>query len=481
MTTMIEQLLKELQELKGEKGATGTPTDYYMHGPGGLFSTPGLDQGVFSTRVKPTGLLEILPAYPTVFTTPLYEYITGFQASTGSEADTPCSNCKQAGIKKACTQTAQFGRYCRETKEFSFERIGQLINRSEPTDLRLLNPLFHGDKLTPAVTNQDPLKDEIAQAMVEVGVELEILLSQQLWNGNPANNNAGRGYEEFPGLAILVGTGKVDAITNTSCPSLDSDIKNYNYQDVCTGTPSIVEVVTYLHRYLRKNASTMQMEPVDFRFAMREELFYELTSCWPCEYITFRCHNRDTSLIDPVGSFDAAEMIKLRDAMRNGKYLLVDGKMIPVVFDDGIDEETDADTAELDAGEFASDIYLLPFSVKGNIASLYLEYFDFRESISAIRSGPNNMFEQDYFVTDNGKFSWNKSKVNRCFLWDCSVKPRVLLRTPYLAGRIQNVKYVPLQHTRQPFPSDGYFVDGGPTYRSTSTTYTEWGTHADGR
>lgn len=473
---MDEKVMAEnlIRLLKGEKSATGTPTSYYAHGPTGIFAVAGADARVISTVVHPEGIGNVMPAFPSRFMYPLYPYLTGFQADSGSEPSTACADCVVAGIKKACYQTAVFGRYCRETKEFNVNTIGQMRDRLEPTDLRLLNPVGPDLKLVPAVTKQDPLANEIAQAMTEVGISFERLLAQQIWQGNPANN-VGTGYVEFPGLEILVGTGKVDALSQTSCPSLDSDVKDFNYGDVCTATtPGIVEALTYLYRYCAKNARTMNLDPVDFRWAMREELFYELTSCWPCSYISFRCGVTDTAQIDVQPQLNANDAITMRDSMREGRYLLVDGKRIPVILDDGITEETDADSANLNAGEFASDIFLLPFSVKGNVASLYMEFFDYQPGYAQLQSGPGDMFSKDFFSSDGGMFSWTKSRINWCFLWLAETRPRIRLATPQLAGRLQNVKYVPLQHTRQPFPDDGYFVDGGLTTRSAPSYYNEW-------
>ena len=45
---------------------------------------------------------------------------------------------------------------------------------------------------------------------------------------------------------------------------------------------------------------------------------------------------------------------------------------------------------------------------------------------------------------------------------------------PWLAARLQNVQYCPLQHTRQPFPDDPYFVDGGRTSRPGPSFYDIW-------
>lgn len=469
---LIDALAEALAPALAKKSATGTPTSYYNHGTNGLFAQQGINQDVIATVVRPTGMLEVLPAYATVYTNPYFAYLTGFRADTGDEPSTACADCVVAGLAKACYQTAQFGRYCRETRELDIERVAELVNRGEETGLRLVNPVL-GDvnAFSPSLTRQNFFASEIARAMVEVGVSFERVLGPQIWQGNPANN-IGAGYAEFPGLDILIATGKVDAFTNTSCPSLNPDIKDFNYQDVCSGTPSIVHTMTYMARYLKKNASTMGMDPVGWVIAMREELFYELTACWPCSYLSYRCSVTDGANIDPVPSFDTAQAVAMRDAMREGKYLLIDGMRWRVVLDDGIAEDTNVNNANLQPGEFASDIYFIPMTVRSNFQATYLEYFDFSQAQETVNfAGLNNIFK----ITDAGKFIWNTSWVNNCFLIRGVIRPRIILLTPQLAGRITNVKYTPLQHTRQPFPTDGYFVDGG-VYSTTTppTLYSEW-------
>src|SRR5512147_2682339 len=126
---LADALAPALAAKMGVKSATGTPTSYHSFGPGGLFSTTGVERDVIATVVQPTGILSLLPAYGTLYMSPLYEYVTGFLADTGAEATTPCTDCKTAGVVKGCIQTAQFGRYCRETRELSLERLTQRINR----------------------------------------------------------------------------------------------------------------------------------------------------------------------------------------------------------------------------------------------------------------------------------------------------------------------------------------------------------------
>jgi hypothetical protein len=108
---------------------------------------------------------------------------------------------------------------------------------------------------------------------------------------------------------------------------------------------------------------------------MREELFYELTAVWPCNYLTYRCMTMSGTGATYVG--DPGDAIAMRDAMRQGSYIIVDGVQYPVAIDDGMAELTNADNGSIPVGSFASDIVILPMTVQGNKASLFWEYFDF--------------------------------------------------------------------------------------------------------
>jgi hypothetical protein len=294
-------------------------------------------------------------------------------------------------------------------------------------------------------------------------------LSQQLSIGNPANNNTGGGYREFPGLDILVSTGKIDAISGTTCPSLDSDVKDFNYSLVCNGVSDIVDYISYMFKYLRHNATRMGFDPVEWVITMRPELFYEITACWPCSYLTYRCNANSNS--DAVPQFDSAAAVKFRDEMRNGSYLMIDGIRVPVIEDDGIAEEVNGDNVNIGPAQYASNIYFLPLSVKGGFGTLYWEYKDYSRTL--IPAAADGRMSQNYW-TDGGRFAWTSDIKNWCAIWEALIEPRVILRTPQLAGVIQNVRYQPLQHTRQPFPTDPYFKDGGATSRPGPSLYSDW-------
>ncbi|KKL87036.1 hypothetical protein LCGC14_1938710, partial [marine sediment metagenome] len=65
--------------------------------------------------------------------------------------------------------------------------------------------------------------------------------------------------------------------------------------------------------------------------------------------------------------------------------------------------------------------------------------------------------------------------LNYCFKFQGKIEPRVVLRTPQLAGRLENIMYEPLQHLREPFQSSPYFAKGGDEYYPTPPSfYNEW-------
>jgi len=473
MPTILEQLIAEL---KGEKAggfkvtASGTPSTNLIHGPGGIFGVQGLEQDLISTRVQPRGLAGTLAAKNSIRMEPLFAYLSGFKDTVGDDPDGVCDNCPTAGEAKSCIQTAQFGRYCYKSKELDLSSVGVQLDRGEFLDLRFVNdPLLQqiGGMLNMNIAGTPNLAREVLMAWVSVGVAFQNKLIRQVYVGNPANNTANGGYKEFPGLDILIGTNKVDALTGIACPSLNSDIKDFEYDEIGGAGKDIVHYMTYMFRFLRHNATRMNFDPVQWVIAMRPELFYELTAIWPCSYLSYRCTSSGTNF----GQVDMTRAVEFRDQMRQGSYLLIDGIKVPVVEDDGITEEDSDDNQNIDAGNFASDIYFIPISVKGGYMTTYWEYKDY--SAGMMPAVGDGKLGQHYW-TDGGRFAWTYGVKNWCAIWESLIEPRIILRTPQLAGRIQNVQYAPLQHFRSPFPDDDNFANGGETSREVPEKYSDW-------
>lgn len=462
----------------------GTPAGPYMHGPGGLFGVSGLEKPVISTRVQPRGLASVLPWKSNDSMYPLFPYITGFKADTGTNPTGVCDPGMVAGVIKGCLQTAQFGRFTRMTNPLERNRLGQRINRGEFFDLNFVNnPLGPDDlgSITPSTTNGGlDLNNEVLSRFVQVGVSFQNLLIQKLWSGNPANNSGPLndpttgGYLEFPGLDILIGTAKYDALTGTACPSLASVIENFGYgliTDLASGVDIVAQAVNAF-RQVRHNADRMGFTSPKWIVALREELFYQLTALWPCSMITSGCIFRTTNGT-VIQNVDAAGQYAMTQSMRAGRYLTFDGVDVDVVFDDGLTESVNGDggSALIGAGQYASDMVILPLSASG-MQLTYWEYFPYDTPGGAMSMiGPN----RGDFWTDGGKFLWaHLSPQMWCEQWAAKIEPRVILQAPQLAARINHIRYQPIQMTRESLPSDPYYVNGGVTSREGPSFWSDW-------
>lgn len=467
LDALVAQLSQELQVgMRHDLSTPISPTTNLMHGTGGIFGVAGIDRDVFSTRVKPRGLMSILPARASQDDRPIVAYLTGFTDDDGgAEKSAPCDVPIEAGQIKSCLQGSIFGRIERKTEVLEVNDIGRRTNRGEFFDLRLVNdPIaeqgFGIPGLMPTDMGGAMLGREVLSRFLTLGVAFERKLGPLVYTGNPNNNTSG-GYAEFLGLETLVGTGKFDVITNNTCPALDSYVRNMNYALVTDGT--IVRRLTTMYRYLNDIASRTGLDPVQWAFVMRRNLFDELADIWPCAYATYRCAVSDSTIGRVL--VDGMAQKQMADEIRNGLYLLIDGVRVPVIVDDFLPEDTNTNNANVASGTFASDIYLLPLTVRGGIVSTYFEYFDFAASNGTMQGIMDGRLTPFYW-TDGGRFLFTSRMTGWCVEWWAKIEPRLRLLTPHLAGRLQNVRYAPLDHYREDDPDSGYFFDGGSTSRS---------------
>ena len=281
MDRTLEILERVLEEAKKEdKQATGVMSAQRLHGIGGLFSTPGLDQDVFSTYVRPQSIMSILQKFPSVDEDPRFGALTGFTAPDGAQPTNACADAP-TGFTKSCTLTALFGQHRFDTQEIEMDQVMLRANRGDFKDLRLQGELL--TQLAPEGLNQSNVLNVVtAMEMLRTGAYMEMQLHTDCWQGTVAAGS-------FPGLMYQVATGQVDAATNTACPSLDSDVKDFTYDDVCGTVKDIVEYLSSMMYYLESLAADTGLAPVKWVLAMRPQLWFELSACWPCSYLTNRC------------------------------------------------------------------------------------------------------------------------------------------------------------------------------------------------
>lgn len=481
LAAAFERQTQILEAMAAEKGLhlktpASTATTNGLFGIGGPFSICGLDRDVFTAHIRPTGISTALPMFPSVEEDPRYATITGVTDDIGDYPEFPCSDC-QTGFMKGCNLTARFGRACKDTNTIDWDKVKLKARRGVFDDLQLHGRMLGMTDLVPTDLPEDQLLNLVTAAeMVQAAIRLERDMVRIMWQGTPAVQSAGGGWKEFPGLANQITTGQVDADTNTTCPSLDSDVKEFGYADIGGADPSIHEYLSMLEYYLYHNASRMGMLPVKWVVAMRPELWFELLQIWPCVYNTNKCGAAAVAQ-GSTYNLNGTEMTMASNAMQTGNYIDINGRRYDVIADDGIFEHTNINNANLQPGEYASSIFMVPLTIAGNFPVTYRQHIDYRlggDDANLLRGNAT-------FWTDRGMFSWALEQIKWCYKLSLKTEQRVVLRTPQLAGRIDHIKYSPLQHLRDFDPDSPYHYDGGVSVRGGGTTYAVWMSASQGR
>lgn len=459
--------------ISGKKDISMTNQLPYYNGPDSIFgSLNGVNQDFISLIAQPTGLASQIPAYPTVYATPEFGYITGFGGLVGTRADGVCDDARQAGPIYTCIQTAHFGRYRMDTRPVEINHVGLMRNYNDPTSLRVINgPLMSnlGGMQPQSAFNSGEVffnpEDEMMSRMAEAAREMGNILMDQFWHGDPANVTTNGGEDEFPGLDMLISTTKLDARSGIPCEGLRSDIKPFNGANITSdGGQAIYTVMSNIVYTRRFVARRTNMGEVTWVWVMRENAFHELSKIWPCVYATTGCLVTDSFSMN----VNAVDQIRDRDAMRNGRYIDIDGTRFQVVFDDAIPETSTGD------GCFTSDMYFIPLRVLGNVAVLYWEYLDYTKG--AMVAASQGKYTPGTFWTDAGRYLWwNKPNTNVCIQLGMKTEPRIIFLTPHLAGRITDVEYCALQHPIDTFSGQPYYPTLlGSQVRTRTGLYSEW-------
>ena len=461
--------------MTAQRATVADPPPYNsIHGHGSLFGTPqvGIDNEVISAMMRFNGLGDVLPREGVRTLEHFLPFITGIDETSSTERATECGNCI-SGETEACIQHFPTGLVCRETKPIKIQRAIQRLNNGD-IDLDLLNRELGEDSpwhpgWSPSTAN-DIMQVTAAWALLfELPPLFANKMTTMLWTGNPTNN-VGNAYREFRGLQLLVNTGFVDAFANVTCPALDSDIKNFAYGDVqSTTTPNFYQVLEMAHWYVMVNAIGQNLMPVEWICVLRPTLWHILSSIVPIQQVVSALMGTAVPNNHAV-TLDGSAMVSAREQFRTSMSLPLNGMNVPVVLDHGIPEANNATNANLAAGEYSSDVYLIPATYLGNREAIKLQYVDYR-FINGEIAATDNLLGNFYRPSPDGRFSWSLVVDGPCFKIQAEIEPRVILRTPQLAARIQNVKYVPLQHTREPGFDDPYRFKGGVSTRGPSVYY----------
>lgn len=450
-----------------------TPSAYHPTGPGGLFAQPGLDRAVFTAMQLPhEGLIKQIPAMQTRYANPNYAIFTGQTANSGDDPDGPCDDPKTVGPQKICTTMLPLGKQRLQTDSIDITEVGLYTNPGETENLQIfggIDPTAGAAPSLPLGPLQTAITNDATAKLFALAAGWVYEFSRELYTGDPSNNSGDREY--FYGLDTLVNTGYRDAITGVACSRADSYVVDMDSLVVNSNGTTYVKRISNMYRWLQNVARMAGLPGTSWKFVMRPELFYEVSEVWPCAYHTTGCEGVATTANDTTQFIDARDNTRMRDEMRGdmnamtGQFLMIDGYRVPVILDDTITETASA-------GVFSSPIYLLPFTVLGRIPVLYMEYFSYtgQPIDTAEMFSPGGSYQ----VVDGGRFLLHKKPPNNnCIQITAQARTRLVLRTPYLAGRLDNVAYTTVSggHFPEWEHDDAYYTDGGKLLTTPQSYY----------
>lgn len=444
------------------------------HGYNALFNNFGIEPGVPTTYIGPKGLEQALESMGHVqksqLLNPVFEILTGQTASSGDEPTTPCDESVPIpGDLKVCNQTWPFGEFTMKTKPIRVDNAGELINRSEILDLRLLNnPFADANNIVPTGTN-NLFRNKLTKAVVELTNDFKRRYARLFFTGSPVNTAASTGgYLEYNGLERIVTDSYQDVFTGTACSAANSLVLTFTSGVMQNNAGSYVTTMVETYRAQKYLAEQLMVNDVQFAWVMRYQAFLSFTQIWPCAYETYRCFNASPNGSSIVIDTSAADQNAMRNEMRAGHYLLIDGEKVPVIID-----TTMAET-NIGNGNFQSDVYLLPLksaTLGGQL--LYIDYFDYRGPFG-MQDIINQLGPQDeYRVSPDGRYAIHfLGGTSFCKQVEIRTRKRIILRAPFLAARIEDAQYAVYQHEREWEPGTSFYENGGatsftgPTYES---------------
>ncbi len=453
----VPEGLKHYQNYK----ATGNPSsDAYLYVNGGLFGRCDGNPSLINALVGPIGFEAVLDWMGSNTEREFFDAWTG-APDTGNEQATVCGDCPTVDLQ-ACAQFYCFGRFCRQTQELQFDRIGLHANGSVPQKVMFGNIT---DASGNVLVRQGENIENIFQVQSRLaGYHLALKNSELLWAGDPCNNSGA--YQEYIGLQNIVNTGKMDAYTQLACDAMDSFLMDLNFANFTSDGANAIR------RWFQRMVQQLEMRAsrAGFDWASSEMYIVMHPNLWNCVARIYACAGIDLCTISGTqNQFNAsAEQAQQRhDEFLARKALPIDGRMYPVVTDSQIPQTTGQ------ANGVCSDIYFLTTRISGQTV-MWGQYQDFNQTYGQVHSELVSVFgSDDIGITDNGRFALVRDNSRGCFDVQVYTKPRVIATMPWLSGRIQNVCCDVLQ---QPFPdvsgSDGvYELDGGRSITSIPTLY----------
>lgn len=468
----LEEMKALAEVFKNTPASTTLPAGGQLHGPlmdgsgnWSVLAGMGVRPGMWSAMTRPHSLVRALPApLRSINYNELLEIQTGVTAGSGTNATGFCADPPDVtGDMKVCRQVISFGNYYGKTKLQSIPETGQIRNYADvPRDLLNAGPA--ANPLIPDIMYRlDDTMSSLQYKLWTFGQSVELSLERVLIQGNASltSVNTQLGFiSEFDGLDRLIKTGYTDIPTSTLCPAADSYVLDFGTSlgNTIAGENEaryIQDAVDDMIYALTTRAADVGITGYTMVVVMRREFFRRLTEYIACNYANSRCNpNGGSTTLNIEGS----DYVRWRDEMYQGQYILSRGMQIPVIFSTGIDLDG------VGQDQFQTDMYFVPVSGNGRPLT-YLEFFPMDNAYATEAS--NFPVEGRRRPINNGLWLAATEETANCNEYHFSSRMRLILDTPFLAGKMTDITFTyDTDMTRDPYSDASMYADGGVSYRT---------------
>jgi hypothetical protein len=427
----------------------------------GLFARPGVRPEMFQTLAFPRSFLGAVGINQSRFFEENLAILTGQLADSGTNATGFCGDPPGTAQLKTCEQQYKFGKYYIKTDLNAIPETGLFRNRAD-VPRNILNMSPHENPLIPEIMfDLQDSDSQLRHELFRIGSSTSRSMERVAITGDNTQASASTEHgwiSEFDGLDTQIKTGYADRSTGTLCPAADSAVITFGVDVGATISGgdgrNIVTTIADLYWGLQQRAMSFGMDGTQWVWVMRPDTFRAIVEAYACQYQTYRCDSnaggRTFTLNEASG-----ETNRLRLEMMNGQYLLIDGTQVPVVFSEGIPRENVANAT------FFSDIYCVPMNWQG-LPLIRMEYFPM--------NNPNALEYASFADADairylnNGMYIVGTRDTPFCREYHFGAKFRLILDTPFLAGRIDDINYTFRAPIRDAYPGGSFYADGGDTY-----------------
>jgi hypothetical protein len=415
---------------------------------------------MYQTIIQPQGLTGILPLLANEYEQEVYDILTAQEAMTGSNPATNCGIPPVSGNLKKCRQIFEYGLAYWGTNVINLTSTGGLRDRADMSR-QIINQSPTMSQFTPEImaTYAGDTRDEFGFNMFKAGTDAQRFMERVAITGNPATayTSTALGLIKEPkGLDLLINDNYTTP-AGVACDAANSTVVNFSAEmgDTIGGGDGrgIVQVMTDIYYSKMDTASKLGIRFTGF-WLMTAPAFRELTNVWACNYSTARC---DLAGTNNRQNTDAMATTALRIDMYNNRYLLIDGVRVPVEISDGIPQGYNGTT-------YTQDIYFVPLT--SDVSPLPLTRFEYHKMDNQYAQQlVNRVGGGNVFFSNNGLYAVAYQQSAFCVQYYFSMRPRLVMDTPFLAGRVNDVSFTFLADTRSPYADESNrYYGGGDTF-----------------